>query len=144
MRPSQQAVFFNPQSVTNGATVSGNVDTKGYDWLVVDVVTSTSNDTTNNPATLKLSESDDTVATNFSDIGTFKGDDTSDGFTIPNAVTSGAWGVQMRVDLRGRKRYIKLSVSPVTTQVISGVASLGRGDEAPVSASGDAKAVVEG
>lgn len=142
MRPSKQAVFFNPQSVTNGATANGNIDTQGFDYLEVDVVTSTSNDTTNNPATLKLSESDDTVATNFSDITEAVGDG-SGGFTIPNAVTSGSWGVKFRVDLRGRKRYIDCAVSPVTTQVISAVANLGRGDEAPVSAEDDMKAVVE-
>lgn len=142
MKPSKQAVFFNPQSLTNGASANGNIDTQGFDYLVVDVVTSTSDDTTNNPATLKLSESDDTVATNFSDIAAAVGDGAS-GFTIPNAVTSGAWGVQLRVDLRGRKRYIDCEVSPVTTQVVSAVGNLHRGDEAPVAAADDMKAVVE-
>lgn len=145
MRPSLKTdVAITPASFTNGATASGNIDTLGFNWLTLDVVTSTSNDTTNNPSVLKLSESDDTVVTNFSDITEFVGDD-SDGFTIPDAVTSGDWAVKFNVDLRGRKRYIKCSVSPVTTQVVAAVANLGVGDEAPGNdAADDMKAVVEG
>lgn len=144
MRPSLKPVLvLNDTGVTNGETATANIDTKGYEWLSLSVFMSTSNDTTNNPSTLKLSESDDTEATNFSDITKFKGDD-SDGFTIPAAVTSGNWITQFNVDLRGRKRYLKLTVTPVTTQQVTALANMGLADEAPVDAAGEVKAVVEG
>lgn len=144
MRPSlKAAVVINDSGVTNGETATGNIDTLGYEWMKLDVMMTTSNDTTNNPTTLKLSESDDTEATNFSDITRFVGDGAG-GFTIPAAVTSGNWIQTFNVDLRGRKRYLKLSVAVLTTQGIHAIANLGLGDEAPVSAAGDVKSVVSG
>lgn len=145
MRPSLLSnVVINDTGVTNGETATGNIDTLGYDWLTLDVFMSTSNDTTNNPSVLKLTESDDTVVTNFAAITKFTGDNAS-GFTIPAAVTSGNWLFKFNVDCRGRKRYLKLSVTPVTTQQVTAIANLGVGDEAPATtATGDMKGVAEG
>ena len=141
--PTKQVIPFAPASFTNAATASGNIDRQGFDFMSLDVTMSTSNDTTNNPSVLKLSESDDTVVTNFVDIAAAVGDGVG-GFTIPNAVTEGTWGVKLNVDLRGRKRYLKLSASPVTTQVIAAVANLSAGDEAPAAAgSAGVNALVE-
>lgn len=142
MRPQlKQVIPFTPQSLTNGATASGNIDTKGFDWLTVDLATSTSNDVTNNPSVLKIAESDDTVVTNFANVSGLVGDTD---FTIPNAVTQGDWGVKFNIDLRGRKRYLKISVSPVTTQVIAAIANLGVGEQAPVdTTSANVKALVQ-
>jgi len=140
----KQDIVINDSGVTNGETATGNIDTKGFDWLTLDVVMTTSDDATNNPSVLKLSQSDDTVVTNFSDITEFVGDG-SGGFTIPNAVTSGEWGMKFNVDCRGLKRYLRLTISPLTTQGICAVANLGRGDESPVSTtSANVKALVEG
>lgn len=142
LKPAKQVIAINQASTTNGGTASGNIDTLGYDAVTIDVITTTSNDTTNNPSVLKLSESDDTVVTNFADISGFVGDTD---FTIPAAVTSGDWGVKFNVDLTGRKRYLKVSVSPVTTQTITAVANLFNGDESPTDATGgNVKALVEG
>lgn len=144
MRPSlKAAVVINDSGVTNGETATGNIDTRGFDWMKLDVMMTTSDDTTNNPSTLKLTESDDTEATNFSAITKFTGDGAG-GFTIPAAVTSGNWIASFNVDLRGRKRYLKLSVTPVTTQGVHAIANLGLADEAPVSAADDVKVIVEG
>ena len=141
MRPSLESkVVINDSGVTNGETATGNIDTLGYDWLTLDVMMTTSNDTTNNPSTLKLSESDDTVVTNFANISGAVGDTD---FTIPAADTSASAIYKFNVDLRGRKRYIKLSVTPVTTQGVHAIANLGLGDEAPVAATGDMDLVVE-
>lgn len=131
MTPAPKTVPLFAGSYTNGATASQYVDRKGFDFAVITLAEGTSNDTTNNPSVLKLTESDDTVATNFAAISGATGD--SD-FTIPASVTSGIQGHQFRLDLRPRKRYIKLSVSPVTTQVLAGFASLHRAKEAPVTA----------
>jgi len=144
MRPTgKQVIPFSPASFTNGATANGTIDTQGFDYLQLDVAMSTSNDTTNNPSVLKLSESDDTVVTNFADITAAVGDGTG-GFTIPAAVTQGTWGLRFGVDLRKRKRYIDIDVSPVTTQVIAAIGTLKRGDELPVTATpANVKALVE-
>lgn len=129
----KQVIAINQTSITNAGTASGNIDTLGYDFVTIDVVTTTSNAATNNPSVLKLSESDDTIVTNFSDISGAVGD--SD-FTIANAVTSGNWGVKFNVDTRARKRYIKVSVSPTTTQVITAIANLSKGGESPTDTTG--------
>lgn len=127
---SKQVIAINQASTTNAGTASGNIDRLGYDWATIDIITTTSDDTTNNPSVLKLSESDDTVVTNFANISGAVGDTD---FTIANAVTSGDWGMKFNVDLRGRKRYIKVSVSPLTTQVITAIANLYKGDALPVN-----------
>jgi len=140
----KQVICIAQSSTTNAATATGNIDTLGFDFCTLDVIMATSNDTTNNPTVFKLQESDDTTVTNFADITAFVGDGTG-GWTIPAAVTSGNWGAKFNVDLRGRKRYLRLSISPLTTQVITAIANLYRGDEAPVNTTdADVKALVEG
>lgn len=127
---SKQVIAINQASTTNAGTASGNVDTLGYDYATIDVITTTSDDTTNNPSVLKLSESDDTVVTNFANVSGTVGDTD---WTIPAAVTTGDWGVKFGVDLRARKRYLKVSLSPLTTQSVTAIANLFKGDEGPDS-----------
>jgi hypothetical protein len=134
MNPVRKCVLaINQLSTTNAATASGNIDTLGYDRAEIDVIATSSNDTTNNPSVLKISESNDTVVTNFADVSGAVGDTD---FTIPAAYTNTAsdFKVKFNIDLRNRKRYLKVSVSPVTTQIISAVANLSIGDEGPTSA----------
>jgi hypothetical protein len=132
-------------STTNAATTTGNIDTLNYDFMSLDVVMTTSNDATNNPSVLKLSESDDTVVTNFADISGFVGDTD---FTIPSSPTAATSNIgpfaTFNVDLRGRKRYIKVTVSPVTTQVITALAQLSAGPMAYNAATSNADVVVNG
>jgi hypothetical protein len=120
-------LLISPVSATNGETASGSIDTKGFDFAVIDVVASASNNTTNNFSVLTLSEGDTTSA-----YTAFSTGDTD--FTIAAAETAGHVVAQFRVDLRARKRYLKLAASPVTTQVIAAVANLFRGDETPTTA----------
>ena len=132
MNASPKSVAIFSASFTAAATASGNVDTLGYDFAVVDLIESASNAATNNCSVLKISESDDTVVSNFADVSGLIGDTD---FTIPASVTSGVQSVvQMRIDLRGRKRYLKLSASPLATQILTGVAHLHIGEEVPVNA----------
>lgn len=119
-------------STTNGGTASGNVDRLGFDYVTIAVLLPTSDNVTNNPSVLKISEADTTDATNFSDITGFVGDTD---FTIPNCVTSAtqasaAFAV-FNLDCRARKRYLKVTVSPTTTQVVDAVAILSRPTELP-------------
>lgn len=129
--PAKHAVLVTPASFTNGATASGYVDTKGFDYVEIEVTMATSNNTTNKPTVLKLMESDTTDTTNFANIsGAVGGTD----FTIGTHDTTAANQHLFCVDLRARKRYIRCDVSPQTTQVSSITAQLHKGEQAPVTA----------
>jgi hypothetical protein len=129
--PRKHAVLVTPASFANGATASGYVDTRGYDYLEVEVTMATANVVSNSPSVLKLMESDDTETTNFANIsGAVGGTD----FTIGNHLTSLPNQHVFGVSLRGRKRYIRCDVSPRTTQIASITAQLGTPEEAPVTA----------
>lgn len=124
------ATLFAGVSITNGGTASGYIDTKGADHALIAIVAATSNDATNKPTVLKLSEGDTTSAfTNIS--GAVGGTD----FTIGAALTDAPNNYLFSVDCRKRKRYIKAEISPVTTQIIAGVALLGKLEEAAINAS---------
>ena len=132
----KSVIALNTLGATNGASVTGNIDCVGYDYLVLDVYTSTVAAASNRPSTLKLSESDTTDATNFSDIAALVGDGTG-GFTIPNWFTNTATQqcVKFCVDLRARKRYLKLTAVPRTTQDVIAIANLMSPEVTPVNAS---------
>ena len=122
------AIIIADTGVTNGETASAYIDTKGFDYAVIDVIASTSDDTTNNFSTLTLSEGDTTSAWTAVSTG-----DTD--FDIPAADTSATSVVaQMRVPLEARARYLKLAITPLTTQSIHAIAHLYKGDALPVSA----------
>lgn len=136
----KQVVAINAVSATNGATVTSSViDTLGYDWATIDVIATTQSASTlaGGPTTLKLQESDNTVATNFVDIVGARGGSataTNVDFVLGVGVTSGNNGYKFNVDCRARKRYLSIVGSPTTTQTFSAVANLGRGEQAPVTA----------
>jgi hypothetical protein len=128
--------FLDSRGLTNGATVTANIDTIGADFLLLAVHSTTSNNATNNPSVFKISESDDTVVTNFADVTKLVGDGTG-GWTVPSwhTATASAQGtVQMEIDLRHRKRFLKLTISPLTTQDFVGYAALGKNDQTPIAA----------
>lgn len=125
-------VAIKPQSVTSGATASGFVDTLGYDEAAVDVVLDSQASTTSNPSVLKLMQSDITDATGFANITGFVGDAT-DGFVIPPAGTA-VTVVRLNVDMRARKRYLRVDVSPDgATQLLGAVVTLGKANNSNVA-----------
>lgn len=129
--PAKHSVLVTPASFTNGATASGYVDTRGFEYLEVAVAAATANVVSNAPSVLKLMESDDTVTSNFANIsGAVGGTD----FTIGNHLTDAPNQHVFGVDLRGRKRYIRCDVSPRTTQIMSITGRLSRSQEAPTNA----------
>lgn len=144
---NKQVIVIAQASTTNAATAAGNIDTIGYDFCSIDTLMATSNNTTNNPTVFKLAESDDTVVTNFSDITAFVGDGVG-GWTIPAAetvATNPSNRFKFNVDCRARKRYLRLSISPLTTQVITAIANLSKHEQAPVNTTtANVKALVEG
>ena len=128
VRKPKSAIVISPESVTNAATVTGRLDTLGYDFAIIDVMATTTNSATNNFSVLTLSEGDTT-----SSYAAVKTGDTD--FTIANASTSVDQVVaQFRVDMRGRKRHLKITASPLTTQTIWAHATMFRGNIEPVIA----------
>lgn len=129
----KQMILICDGAVAANATATGYIDTLGYDYCSISVCATTSNGTTNNFSTLTLSEGQTTAA--WTAIAAFTGDDTTDGFTIPDADTSNPQVVAMlNVDLRKRERYLYLAATPLTTQAICALARLGYADETPTSA----------
>ena len=125
-------VAIKPQSVTSGATASGYVDCLDFEEAAVDVILDSQASTTSNPSVLKLSHSDITDATGFADITGFVGDDTN-GFVIPAAGTA-ATVVRLNVDMRARKRYLKVAVSPDgATQILAAVVTLGKASTSTIA-----------
>lgn len=143
--PGPKAVLaISPASTTNGATQTGNIDTLGYDHVSIDVIATTADVVSNKFSVCKLSHSDTTNATDFSDITKFVGGGAG-GFTVASADTSAAYIVKFNVDARTLKRYLKVTVSPRTTQTIAAVANLQRGEQTPTSATNaNVNTLVEG
>jgi hypothetical protein len=128
-------VAINAASTTNGATATGIIDLLGYDFATIDVIATTADVVSNKPTVLKLQEADVTNTTSFADITGFVG---GTDFTIPNAVTAATATIlnnyKFNVDGRTRKRYLRAVYSPQTTQSVTVVANLGRGEQAPITA----------
>lgn len=113
-------------STTNGGTASGFVDCKGHDFYRVQVHLTTSNAVTNNPSVLTLSHGDSTSA--FTAISTGDTD-----FTIPDAITAATSITGPFVVFEGpvKRRYLRVAVSPLTTQLITASVDLFRSRETP-------------
>ena len=136
-------VMISQTAATNGATITGTyVDCAGYDYIKIDVIGTTSNNATNKPATLRITESDDTNATNFAAVTALVGGGAG-GFTIPSAptATTTAPYASFNVDLRYRKRYLNIEISPVMTQTYTALATLGRAEQSPVGTTNENVAV---
>lgn len=136
MKPvTKQVIVISPTSTTNGATTTGSIDCLGFDFLSLDLIAPTADVVSNKFQTCKLSHSDTTDATNYSDLTKFVAAGVG-GFTLANANTSNPYGVKFNVDLRTLKRYVKLSVSPRTTQVLYATANLSAGENVALTAAG--------
>lgn len=120
------SLLLAPQSVTQGATATANLDTRGakYASISVQVGANTNAATSVNNVTLALSQSDNTNATTFATV-------------VSNVTVSGTATAlyEYKVDLRGKSRYLRLAVTPGTTtndaRIIAANARLSRLDENP-------------
>lgn len=117
MKAADEVKFVNMvQTVALGTdAVSGYVDTKGFSDLTVllNGVTAAAGDVM---TTLKLQHGDTTSA--FTDIsGAVGGTDATGGFIIPAPNTSTGDIIGFRVGLKGKKRYVNISmVGDATTR----------------------------
>lgn len=93
---------------TNGATRTANLDTRDADYAVITLNFSAELNTNAIGPTIQLSESDDTVVTNFATFDSGLNVTGSDGWLASAKVH------EARVDTKYRKRYIRLSVTAPT------------------------------
>ena len=106
MLPFRQVTYSQlaaAQAMTAAATVTANLDTNGADYATIIVNISSEANTNAVGPTISLLESDDTTASNFA---TVTADITGDAVAAKPIVYG--------VDLRGRKRYLRISVSSAT------------------------------
>ena len=127
--PKSVIVISATAHTVTGSTAAGSIDCKGYDYAVIDVCATTTNNTTNNFSAITLSEGDTTAS--YAAVSTGDTD-----WTIATQSTSvDAIVAQFRVDLRARKRYLQISTTNLcATQTVWAHAMLHRGDAMPVSA----------
>jgi hypothetical protein len=120
-------VLLGAQTITDGATATANLDCKGARHAVVIVNLGVEETTDATAISLALRESDDTVVTNFATV------------VANQSITSIASASQAvyLVNLLGRKRYLRLSVTAGTgtgsNLTFSANAITSRLEEAPAS-----------
>ena len=127
---SKQVILINNATVSNAGTITGRIDTLGFDFLTLDVTSTTTDSVTNDPTVLSITEG--ATTSSYDAIATLTGDGAS-GFTIPNMYTNTDWGMKFNLDLRGRKRWLKITISPLTTHTMSVIGNLFRGDVIPMN-----------
>ena len=123
----QEELEIAMASVSNGATQTSRIDTRGADYAIVRVLFDTWVQASADTTTVQLLHSDDTVVTNFATI-------VANETHTPAAV---ATLLSYRVDLRGKKRYLRVVTTPnsgTDDAITAGMSySLGRLDECPGS-----------
>ena len=110
MNPAQavsEVLLLPSASQTNSATRTANLDCQGAAYATIRMNFASEINTNAVGPTISLLESDDTVASNFA---TFNSD-----FERSAEDITAAKHLVYRVDLKGRKRYLRLSVSTDTT-----------------------------
>ena len=93
---------------TNGATRTANLDVRDADYAVVTLNFSAELNTNAIGPTIQISESDDTVVTNFATFDSGLNVTGSDGWLASAKVH------EARIDTKYRKRYLRLSVTAPT------------------------------
>ena len=123
----QDKLLIAPQAMTNSATVTANFDTQLGNYATIRITLASEINTNAVGPTISLLSSDDTVVTNFA---TITADRTAEDITAAKHVT-------YHVDMRGGKRYLRLSVTTATTTnddvTVSAVGTLSRMGNEPAS-----------
>jgi hypothetical protein len=127
-----KTISLAPASVNQSGTATLIVDTKGFANAQFVVLPQTASATTRVVA-LSIAEGDTTAA--FTNVtGYVGGTNAADGFTLPAEMATSATAVQplvVNVDCLGKKRYLRLSYTPGTTQVVGAICNLSRPATAP-------------
>ncbi len=124
--------FLSTAAVGSTATSTLTIDRLGFDHVSVSAIRA-SNASTVFANVLKVEESD-AATTGYSDVTALVGGGTG-GFTIPAVSnTSQAATVQMDIDCKAKKRYLRVSMTPGVSATLALVAGMSRAEEAPVNA----------
>ena len=120
-------------AVGSTATSTLTIDRLGFDHVSVSAIRA-SNASTVFASVLKVEESDDNSS--YSNVTALVGGGTG-GFSIPAVSdTNSAAIVQVDIDCRARKRYLKVSMTPGASATIGIVAGLSKAEVAPTAAAG--------
>jgi hypothetical protein len=92
--------------MTNSATQTANLDTQGADYATLIMSFAKEKNTNGTAPTVSLLESDDTVVTNFA---TFDSNFELSGATFVDLTAAAV--ASYYIDLKGRKRYLRLSIT---------------------------------
>lgn len=129
------SLLIAPKAQTNSATTTANLDTVGAGYATIRVAFASELNTNAVGPTLVLSQSDDTVVTNFATIDT----QTAVDLTAAKEILYG-------VDLKGKKRYLRLAVTTATATndnvTFSAIATLSDLENAPNGTTSVADTVV--
>jgi len=125
-----------PATVAAASTTEAGLDRLGYDYCTIDVINGAIATDATAVTYLQLSESDTVLPTAYTDgtaIVAFTGaaaTSATAGFVLPTPSTCTVVPVgsnfRFNVDLRGRKRYLGLLVTPGQSWALSAVAMLSR------------------
>ena len=132
MHPTANIVNFavSPTGITDGATSTANIDCRGVDYAIVSLNFAAEEGTDSGSHTVSLLHCDTTVVTSFA---TITANQTVD--------LASAHGLTYFVDMRAKKRYLRLSVTAATSTgcdlTYSATAILMRDDIAPASTTGN-------
>jgi len=130
------SLLVAPQSMTNTATVTANLDCAGAAYATIRIALASELNTNAVGPTISLLESDNTVVTNFATVTSNR---TAEDLTAAKEITYG-------VDLRGRKRYLRLSVTTATATndnvTFAAISTLSRKTEGPAGTTGAGDVVV--
>lgn len=119
-----------PALVGQTATATVVVDRRGYDQVTMMVSKSAVAAATSFASVLKVEESDNN--SDYSNVTALVKDGVG-GFTMSAVSTTNASVVKMDIDCLAKKRYLRLSVTPDVSAVVSVVALLSRGEEYPAT-----------
>jgi hypothetical protein len=119
-------------AVASSATHAHTIDTLGCDYASIDVVFSAFTASTSEYASVLKVREGDTSGGTFADVS---------GLAVTSAgagAQSGDSGAVARfnVDMRGRKRYLRVIATPGNAATIASVARLSKAEDMPINATG--------
>jgi len=120
---------------TTSQTATHTIDTLGFGYAAIDVVFEPATATSDAICVACKVEESDASGSGFANITSLVGNGTG-GFAIPTSgsKTADSNVIAMNIDMRGRKRYIRVSATPVAASVVATVVQLGRAEAGVVAA----------
>ena len=130
-----------PATVAAASTTEAGLDTYGYDYCTIDVMNGATASNATAVTFLQISETDTVLPTQYTDgdaIVALTGAaavSATAGFVLPTPSTCTVVPIgsnfRFNIDLKGRKRYLGILVTPGQTWALSAVAMLSRCQDGP-------------